>query len=379
MVLNKTLIRNILLAGFFILTILLAACTGQQSGGVPCGADTLQMAANLTPQEVVVDPSKPVTLSWTYSDPNCQPTYYEIMLGTAHDGSAPGTTQTSQTTSVNWPEALQPGNTYFWSVYAVIVSNGQASRGPGQLGTFYTGPTCTAEAILSTPQTITPPNKTPFDPTTGITLRWDDPTACLPEGSYSVQVAKTADFSSVLYASQTGHITELNLLPGWTNDAVQDCTQYYWRVRAETSGETTGPWSGTGSFIVNNVGSACGLLEASPTPIPQPTASATLLPQTPATAPAWAQANVNTNCRRGPSPEYPILDTLYKQWSSRIYGRNEDSTWWYINSPNIAVNYYCWVWGEAVTVTGDTSQVPVVIPPPPPTATDVPPTSTPIQ
>lgn len=376
---KKIFTSNLPAASLLILAILLVACGGQQNDDLTCSGSNLQAAANLAPHNVIVDPSKPITLSWTYTDPDCQPTYYEVTLGLAHDGSAPGTTQTSQSTFLNWPETLQPGNTYFWTVFPIIVTNGTASSGPGQLGYFFTGPGCTTGAILEAPQTITPPNNTPFDPAASILLRWDDPTICLPEVGYSVQVSKTADFSTVLFASQTGLITELSLLPGWNNETVENCAQYFWRVRAETSGGSTGPWSGTGSFIINNVGSACTLLEAIPTETPQPTTTATLLPQTPLSGPAWLQANVNTNCRRGPSPEYDNLDTLPKQWSARIYGRNEDSTWWYINSPNIGIGYYCWVWGGGVTILGDTSQVPVVVPPPPPTITPLPPTPTPVQ
>jgi hypothetical protein len=365
--------RSGLLTGVFLLGMLLTACAGQQNTAVVCNLGTLQAAANLSPQNVVVDASKPVTLSWTYSDPNCQPTYYEVVLGVAHDGSVPGTTQSSQSSALNWPETLQPGNTYFWTVYPVVVTNGQATRGPGQLGYFYTGPACAAGASLLAPQPVSPPDGTPFDPSVGIILRWDDPTTCLPDGPYNVQIAKSEDFSAVLYASQTGHITELSLSAGWANEAVQNCTRYYWRVQAGPSG----PWSGAWSFILNKAGGACPLLEASATPIPIPTATPTSIPQTPMTAPAWLQANVNVNCRRGPSAEYENLDTLFRNWSARIYGRNPESTWWYIHRPN--QEDFCWVWGGAVTLTGDTSQVPVVVPPPPPTASPLPPTSTPSQ
>jgi len=95
------------------------------------------------------------------------------------------------------------------------------------------------------------------------------------------------------------------------------------------------------------------------------------------TAPAWLQANVNVNCRGGPGPEYDNLDTLFKNWSAPIYGRNPESTWWYVHRPS--QQDFCWVWGGAVTILNDTSQVPVVVPPPPPTASPLPPTSTPAQ
>lgn len=376
MSIHKT--RNGLLVGIFLLAVFLSACGGGQSTAVVCGAGTLQLAANLSPHNVVVDASKPVTLSWTYSDPNCRPTYYEVTVGAAHDGSAPGTTQASQTTSLNWPEAFQPGNTYFWTVSPVLVTGGQVERGPGQLGWFFTGPVCAAGEALLAPQPLSPPEGTPFDPAASVILRWDDPTACLPDGAYSVQVAKSADFSTALYAGQTGHMTELILAPGWTTETTTDCARYFWRVRAEPASGNPGPWSVTRSFLVNKVGGACALLEPSPTPIPVPTGTPTPLPRTPISAPAWLQANVNVNCRYGPGPEYQNADTLFRNWSARIWGRNPEGTWWYIHRPNTP-HGYCWVWGGAVTVTGDTSQVPIVEPPPPPTFTPLPPTETPVQ
>jgi hypothetical protein len=287
------------------------------------------------------------------------------------EGGAPGSTQTSTSTAMNWPGALTQGTTYFWTVYPVVYNNGLAVRGPGQMAYFYTGPVCAADATLIAPVTIFPPDGTSLDPSTDIALRWDDPTNCLPDGNYYVEISKLPDFTSVVYANQTGHLTELWLSISWAQEATQDCTKYYWRVQAQPSGSAAGPWSSTASFLVNKIGSACPLIEVSPTPTitASPVPTETLVPQTPIIQVPVLEANENVNCRRGPSIEYDNLDTLYKGWSSRIYGRNEDSTWWYINSPNIAPKYYCWVWGGSVTITGDTSQVPVVIPPPPPTIT----------
>jgi hypothetical protein len=365
-----------------VLTILLTACGGQTAPSTICSAETLRAAANLSPHDVVADASKPVTLSWTYSDPACMPDHYEVTLGTSPESGAPGSTQTSTSTALNWPGALTQGTTYFWTVYPVAYNNGQAVRGPGQLAYFYTGPVCAADAALMAPVAIFPPEGASLDSSAGVTLRWDDPTNCLPDGNYYVEVSKLSGFTAVVYANQTGHLTELWLASSWAQDATQDCTKYYWRVQAQPSGPVTGPWSSTASFLVNKIGSACTLIETSPTPTAtaSPVPPATPIPQTPMTAPAWLQANENVNCRRGPGVEYDNLDTLIKGWSARIYGRNENSTWWYINSPNIAVGYYCWVSGNSVTVTGDTSQVPVVVPPQPPTPTNPPPppTATPI-
>jgi hypothetical protein len=376
---SRQLLRNGSALVFLILATLLTACGGQTVPSTTCSAETLGAAANLSPHDVVLDASKPVTLAWTYSDPACTPDHYEVTLGTSSEGGAPGSTQTSASTAMNWPGALTQGTTYFWTVYPVVYNNGQAVRGPGQLAYFYTGPVCAADAALMAPVAVYPPEGASLDPSTRVTLRWDDPTNCLPNGNYYVEISKSPDFAAVVYANQTGRLTELWLSTSWAQDATQDCTKYYWRVQAQPSGPVTGPWSATASFLVNKIGSACTLIEISPTPtmtVPPtsvpPIATETSFPQA-----VFLQANKNTNCRSGPGPEYPILDTLYYNKSQVARGRNEDSTWWYINSPNIAIGYYCWVWGQTVTLSGgDPSQLPVVPPPPEPTITPEP-TSTP--
>jgi hypothetical protein len=376
---SRQFLRNGPALLFLVLTTLLTACGSQPASTTICSAETLGAAANLSPSDVVVDASKPFTLSWTYSNPACMPDHYEVTLGTSPEEGAPGSTQTSTSTALNWPGALTQGTTYFWTVYPVVYNNGQAVRGSGQVTYFYTGPVCAADATLMAPIAIFPPDGTSLDPSTGVTLRWDDPMNCIPDGNYYVEVSKLPDFAAVVYANQTGRLTELALSTTWAQEATLDCTKYYWRVQTQPAGPAAGPWSSTASFLVNKIGSACTLIEVSPTPttvIPAspvpPTATETSLPTA-----VFLQANQNTNCRSGPGTEYPILDTLYYNMSQVVRGRNEDSTWWYINTPNIAVGYYCWVWGKTVTLSGgDPSQVPVVAPPPEPTVTPEP-TSTP--
>ena len=376
----RQLLRRGVIISLLVLTTVLTACGQPAAPSTICSAETLRAAANLSPHDVVVDASKPVTLSWTTSDPACTPDHYEITLGTSTEGTMPGSVQTSSSTAFNWPGTLTQGTTYYWTVYPVAYSNGQPVRGPGQLAYFYTGPVCAADATLAVPVAVFPPEGASLDPSVAITLRWDDPTNCLPDGYYSVEISKSPDFASVVYANQTGRLTELWLSVSWAQEATQDCTKYYWRVQARPSGSAAGPWSATASFLVNKIGSACTLIEVSsptptlavpPSPVP-PTATETSFPQA-----VFLQANKNTNCRSGPGPEYPILDTLYYNMSQVARGRNEDSTWWYINSPNIAPGYFCWVWGQTVTLSGgDPSQLPIIPPPPEPTVTPEP-TSTP--
>jgi hypothetical protein len=91
--------------------------------------------------------------------------------------------------------------------------------------------------------------------------------------------------------------------------------------------------------------------------------------------PPTIQADVDTNCRMGPSKDYPRLGYLLVGQQSTVHGRNNDpgKPWWFIENPKKPGNY-CWVWGETTRVQGDTSLLPIITPPPPPTPT---PTDTP--
>jgi hypothetical protein len=97
-------------------------------------------------------------------------------------------------------------------------------------------------------------------------------------------------------------------------------------------------------------------LEPSPSPV-LPT-----LTFTPQGAPRIT-ANVDTNCRTGPSSEYPRVGYLLVGQTSTVLGRNHNGTWWFIANP-AKPGASCWVWGETTVVTGDTSALPVITPPP---------------
>jgi hypothetical protein len=77
-------------------------------------------------------------------------------------------------------------------------------------------------------------------------------------------------------------------------------------------------------------------------------------------------ANVETNCRVGPSPNYDIIGYILVGQESTVHGKNSSNNWWYIKNPKNP-NQFCWVWGETTLVTGDTSTLPIITPPPLPT------------
>ena len=109
---------------------------------------------------------------------------------------------------------------------------------------------------------------------------------------------------------------------------------------------------------------------ALPTPSPEP--SATLQPApspvlptftfTPPGAPLIV-ANVDTNCRAGPSPDYARLGYLLAGQKSSVLGRNNSSTWWYIANPTKPAEA-CWVWGDTTVVSGDSGSLAIITPPP---------------
>lgn len=80
------------------------------------------------------------------------------------------------------------------------------------------------------------------------------------------------------------------------------------------------------------------------------------------------RADVDTNCRLGPSTLYPVVGYLLVGQESSVHGRNSDQTWWHIATPK-KPGTFCWAWGRSTRVQGDTSQLPVITPPPPPTLT----------
>jgi uncharacterized protein YraI len=302
----------------------------------------------------VVDTLNP-TFTWTYADTECPAARFELTVGTNDIAVSlgSGVLYPVTETTFTWPETLEPGKTYWWIVVPIVDTAAGEVEGPPSEAVFpfNTGPMCAEADSLSVPTLIYPVNEAVIDRSDGFGFAWDDPTACIP-GPYYLEISPTLDFSTVYTFGG-----ELRTSMGVYSDAYftfEDCARYYWRVHAQRSDGTYGPYSGIWSFVIDTGALACDL-GVTPTPVPG-------LP--------GALAKADSVCRSGPGMDYPVLGYLSQGQSFPIECRNEANTWWLIRLNN---QLTCWVFGELVDVTGDASQAPVCQAPPPPITLTAPP------
>lgn len=131
------------------------------------------------------------------------------------------------------------------------------------LSFFLTGPTCAADAFVA-PNLLYPANSAVITDSWP-ELIWDYPQDCTPE-EYLINLSTTADFSDTSLGDWT---TTGSPFPRWLIwPPLDDCTTYYWKVRA-LNGDTPGPASSTFSFRTDLTG-AC-----------QPTIIWTIMPPLP--------------------------------------------------------------------------------------------------
>lgn len=103
---------------------------------------------------------------------------------------------------------------------------------------------------------------------------------------------------------------------------------------------------------------------ATPTQETTPTVTATIT-VTPILTP-FITTDVNSNVRGGPGTVYDIHGVLLQGQTADIVGRNNSSTWWVI-AFEAGPGGKGWISDSIVTVSGDTSNVPIVVAPPTPT------------
>lgn len=112
---------------------------------------------------------------------------------------------------------------------------------------------------------------------------------------------------------------------------------------------------------------ACGssATEIAPTiaPTTTPAPTATLEPTlTPTPELAKAFPDKNTNCRSGPSTDFPVIVSIPAGTEAKIIGRSAGSDYYFVENPQ-SPGSGCWVKGSLVTVFGTLSVLPVFTPP----------------
>ena len=148
--------------------------------------------------------------------------------------------------TVTWTPSvpLEPATQYLWQVLPVT-EGGDAQV--SEIEYFFTGPVCDPYTVVI-PKPLSPPNHWTTDDLGDFALTWDVPGECLPDG-YVVELADGPDFDSAL--STVFDPPEQR----WEVGALlEDCTRYYWRVRAITGG-SEGQNSQIYTFTVNLTGS----------------------------------------------------------------------------------------------------------------------------
>lgn len=325
----------------------------------PCTEAELSHVVDPAPFSTVVDTLTP-TLTWTYPDPSCHPDHYQITIYDRDVVRWPndflrypptpifqGRTVADETYfNVPASAGLQPGETYFVKVVAKTAENAGDNF---NVWWFSTGPTCPAGPTGLLPPTLLypPDGAIMYFPDT-INLEWDNQMTCWPYNDFYLQIATDEDFNNLVWWGTTHYKEAI-----WISDGppmFSDCTRYYWRVQT-TSESAGGPFSETWSFIISWSETFCFEPEM------------TLLPRIPPVAiPPYAEILTNAACRAGPGLDYSIVDYLEPGQTAPIEGRNDDSSWWYILSPNLGSQ--CWISGQLVELTGDYSQAPIVETPP---------------
>lgn len=372
------LILSILVTSGMMLS--LGACVPATGTPEPaCAVEDLVAPTNLWPGDLSTPGDIPVldtltpTFTWEFYG-GCQPDNYRVEIHRPYlEHSMDGITANFlDMTSWTADPALLPGSMYSWFVNAEV----SGSLGPAsETGLFMTGPLCMdpypseyPAPILLGPddgEVITSGSDITYSdgtttPTVTFNMIWDDPSLCLPEGGYNIQVSDSPDFpddwAHTLNFTQDYRTFALFFFP--PGSTWVECIPYYWHVQADLPGSVDGPFSETRFFIINIHGLDCDAV-----PIPVPTSTPMTL---------FANLKQNASCRSGPTLDHPVLDFLMEGSTYRIDGRNQDSTWWWIFDEKI--NNHCWVSNNVVDDPGAADDVVVITPIPPPVqeSTDTP-------
>ncbi|KAA3645022.1 MAG: hypothetical protein DWQ07_16630 [Chloroflexi bacterium] len=227
--------------------LVLAACDGGFGGGGECNLADFVAPSNTSPAAGDIILEYEPMFVWAYSG-DCEPPGGWQAEVTTYGGYDFGVTQTNTSspavvfTVFDMP--LEPATQYEWRAAARTEAG---ELGPYSMSTsFWTGPICET-AALNAPMQFTPDDggivDNEFPP-----MGWNYPDGCIPELTL-LQLDTDPAFPGPNLVGGLGgpRIGQIPLA------ALDDCTQYHWRVRSENP-DGVGPWSPVRSFYTDFLG-----------------------------------------------------------------------------------------------------------------------------
>jgi hypothetical protein len=267
-------------------------------------------------------------LSWQFT-PVCNPDSFVIQLTTWFDFSDTSLILEGTSTGMQWSPSSPLANAtlYYWRV----ATNIGDTVGPfSDVQWFLTGPECTDETELVTPELIVPESGATFSQDQ-VYLQWrpGEP-GCIPDG-YFRELQTVPDFSGLnLLLGIYNKPTTTTLTPG-----LNDCTRYFWRIAAIQNG-VRGPESLSRSFSIE-ISDDC-------------------IVQLPI-----GQVVQNVNCRKGPHPDFEVMHILMQGELVELSGRNQAMTWLVVQLPN--QSNPCWSAMDFIEPSIDPQDLPVMLEP----------------
>ena len=179
----------------FLLVVVLVSLIGCTLPLATCPTESLQQVSLVSPAPLSVVDSLNPTLQWSYPSAECNPEGYAITLWegpvmVTNIGGGTGNPSTS------WGPGspLQPGKQYRWTVAPI---NGTTLGPPSDTFIFFTGPSCTAAALIA-PVQLQPIEGGSF--VASDLLWWDYTGGCTPTG-YQVDVSASSAFTGPNFGS----------------------------------------------------------------------------------------------------------------------------------------------------------------------------------
>jgi len=213
---------------------------------MPCSL----LAPDIPAQDFPIYETLRPTLAWLYAGA-CPVDGFSVQVAPGGDFDAPETVSGETAPgALNWTpdQDLSPATFYAWRVAALL----DGVPGPSSVTTFFwTGPSCDGTNLQAPVLLI--PEEAAFISDPSPLFEWDYPQGSCLQTNYALEVSASLDFTTDVLHAGVGpgrsFETEVSFL--------EDCSQYYWRVKAVFGDDNSGPYSEIATFYAD-LAASCG-------------------------------------------------------------------------------------------------------------------------